>query len=350
MKCGKMQNKLVFHLFIPHLLQPLNTWYQDFLFEVEATHLSTLLTQFIKINTGQVRSIDSAFFQTLNPKIEELPVAYYRHQVQINETLNGLICADPIYLEVGMNDVTLTHKITDLTDDEAKELIEILNNHFAQDGLKFIFGSNQCWYVLFADNESVQSHDLDSVLLQNIADKLAQSEQRNWQVIQNETQMLLHSSDINQQREIAGLKPVNSLWFWGAGKPQVSELEVGKIYSSNEISSKLRGELFAKAANCESHILPEDITLLLDQTDNQMNTQILLLDQLFMPAIENQLDNFQQELEHIDKHIIKPLLEAWQNNEIDIVIDCCDGTVLKPQKTAAWKFWLKPKDLREIVG
>lgn len=345
-----MQNKPVFHLFIPYLLQSLNTWHQDFLFEVKATHLSTLFTQFTKIRTNQSRSIDSSFFQTLSPETEGLPVAYYRHQVQLNEKLKGLICADPIYLEVGMNDVTLTHKITDLTDDEATELIEILNNHFAQDGLKFIFGSNQCWYVLFPENETVQSHDLDSVLLKNIADKLAHSVQRNWQVIQNETQMLLHSSEINQQREIAGLKPVNSLWFWGAGEPQVAQLEVAKIYSTDETLSKLRGELFARAANCELQTLPEDSTFLLDHLDQKISTQILLLDQLFMPALENRLDDFQQELEHIDNNIIKPLLQAWQKNDINIVIDCCDGTVLKPQRVPACKFWLKPKSLREIAG
>jgi len=42
-----------------------------------------------------------------------------------------------------MNDVTLSHKITDLTNDEADELIEILNKHFNEDGLSFIFGDNQ---------------------------------------------------------------------------------------------------------------------------------------------------------------------------------------------------------------
>lgn len=278
-----------------------------------------------------------------------MPIAYYRHQVEVNKKINGLICADPIHLEVGMNDVTLTDKITDLTDDEAKELIGILNQHFAQDELKFIFGSNRCWYVSFAENETVQSHDIDSVLLQNIADKLAQSQQRNWKVIQNETQMLLHDSDINKHREMAGLKSVNSLWFWGAGKPLTKTSEFGCIYSNNDESSKLRGKLFAKAANCKWHALPENSTQLLDQLDDKTQTQVLLLDQLFMPAIENKLDDFQLELEALDNKIIKPLLQAWQKNEIDIVIDCCDGTVLKPQKPPAWKFWLKPGVLREIV-
>ncbi len=350
MKGRYMQKKPVFHLFIPHLLQSLNIWHKDFMFEVEASHLSALLTQFTKTKTDQSQSIDSAFFQTLNSTTEELPVAYYRYQAQLDETLNGLICADPVYLEVAMNDVTLTDKITDLTDDEAKELIGILNSHFAQDGLQFIFGSNQCWYVSFAENETVQSHELDSVLLQNIVDKSIYSEQLNWRVIQNETQMLLHSSDINQQREMAGLKPVNSLWFWGAGKPLATEFEVDTIYSSSEIASQLRGDFFAKAANCDSRVFPEDTTLLLNQIDKKTTTQILLLDQLFIPALESRLDDFQQELEILDKQIIKPLLQAWQDNQIDIVIDCCDGNVFKPERVPAWKFWLKPKLLRELIA
>lgn len=344
-----MQKKPVFHLFIPYLLHSLNDWYQDFLFDVESPSLSTLLIQSIQINTSQSKSINSAFFKTLNPSFEELPIAYYRHQVQIGNKLDNLICADPIHLEVSMNDVTLTDKITDLTDDEAKELIEILNQHFAQDGLEFIFGSNQCWYVSFIENETIKSHDLDSLLLQNIVDKSTKSEQRNWQVIQNETQMLLHSSDINQQREIAGLKTVNSLWFWGAGKPEVTKFEAEYIYSNDEISSKLCADTFAKAANCESRTLPEDVTVLLEQIGDKNSTQVLLLEQLFMPTLENKLDDFQQELMDIDTQIIKPLLDAWQKNEIDIVIDCCDGTIIKPQRTPIWKFWLKPKKLRELV-
>ena len=343
-----MHKKPIFHLFIPSLLQPLNIWYQDFLFEVNSTHLCTLLTQLTKTNTSRVNSIYSAFFYTLNPETDELPIASYRHQVQTGDKLHGLICADPVHLEVGMNDVTLTDKITDLSNDEAKELIGLLNQHFTQDGLQFIFGSNRCWYVSFPENETVKSYDLDSVLFQNIADKLAHSEQRNWQAIQNESQMLLHNSDVNQQRKLVGLKPVNSLWFWGGGKPQITQFQAEIIYSSDENLSKLRGQLFAKAAKCESQTLPKRTSQLVGQIETKTTTQVLLLDQLFMPALENKLDEFQQELDDIDEHIIKPLLHAWQKDQIDIVIDCCDGIVLKPQRTPPWKFWLKPQKLREI--
>lgn len=343
---SNMQTKPVFHLFIPNLIQSLSSWHQDFLFDVEATHLSILLSKYEKKHYPNVTSISRSFFKALDFDNEELPIAQYRHQVQTSSKLESLICADPVHLEVGMNDVTLTDKISDLSNDEAMELIEVLNEHFSQDGLKFIFGSNDCWYVSFPKDEVVQSHDIDSVLLKNIIDKPTKSQQRNWQVIQNETQMLLHSSDINSQREIAGLKPVNSLWFWGAGKPQEISHQFDFVYSRSDQRSKLQGETFARAAKCQWKELPAQLEILLNQND--VKSHAFLLDQLFMPALENKLDDFQSELENIDTNIIKPLLNAWEKNKVDIIIDCCDGNTFMPQRIPIWKFWSKPIKLREL--
>jgi len=345
-----MRNRPLFHLFVPKLLDPLSAWYQDFLFEAGAIHLSTLFSRYTEIDSAPSNSINSAFFQTINQTNQELPIAFYRSQVQTEHSFSKSICADPVYLEVGMSDVSLTERIIDLSDDEAKELIEMLNKHFEQDDLEFIFGSNQCWYLLLPEKETVQSYDLESVQLQNIVDKRVTSKQRNWQVIENEVQMLLHNSDVNKQREIAGLKPVNSLWFWGAGIPQEPKFEIERIFSNNNTTSILRAKIFAKAANCEAQVLPENINSLLIQVKNKSASHILLLDQLFMPAIENNLDKYQQELSHLDNQLIKPLLNAWQKNEIDIVVDSCDGHILKPIHVPFWRFWSQPKKLRELVS
>ena len=341
-----MHKKPVYHLFIPHLLIALQSWHEDFSFEVEAPHLSSLLCRYKKQFNPNINSCSHAFFYTLGYENEELPSAYYRYQVHSSSISQNLICADPVYLEVGMNDVTLSHKITDLTNDEADELIEILNKHFNEDGLSFIFGDNQCWYLRFIGNETIQSHDVDSVLLKNIIDKSTQSQQRNWQVIQNETQMLLHSANLNAQREKAGLKPVNSLWFHGAGKAKEISSQFDVIHSNTNGLSKLQGKTFAKAADCEWQPLPDQLDSLLEKS--QQKNRALLIDQLFMPALENRLDDFQGEVESIDKNIIKPLVKAWQSNKIDIIIDACDGNTLMPQKNPFWCFWQKPKKLREI--
>jgi len=350
----KMPEKNIVHLFIPHLLQPLNGLSQDTSFELDIPSLSLLLKRFSKIKNSQLQSIDIAFFRTLQAGINELPIAYYRHQVETNEIKDGLICADPIHLEVGMNDVTLSKKITDLTETEAKELIAILNKHFKDDGIKFTLGSNQNWYVSFIDenysDETFESYDLDSVLKQNITDKLATSSNRNWRVIQNETQMLLHSSEINKHREMAGLDTVNSLWFWGAGKPINTNFKIDKIFTSNETASKLRGQLFAKAADSEWYSFSENSPLISSQLGSKTSRKALILDQLFSPALENNLDAYQQALSALDRDILKPLLKLWENNEIEIIIDCCDGTILKPHKSPSWKFWSKPKNSRELIN
>ena len=37
--------------------------------------------------------------------------------------------------------------------------------------------------------------------------------------------------------------------------------------------------------------------------------------------------------------IINPLKQAWNAGEIEILIDSCNGEILKPIKPKAWKFW-----------
>lgn len=345
-----MPEKAIFHLFIPSLIQELNTWFRDFSFEAQAPHLSKLLCEFTKVNQDNSFGFEMAFFRFLDSKIQELPSAYYRNQIHNKNIQDRLMCADPIHLEVGMNDVTLTNKITDLTNSEAKELILLLNSHFKQDGLEFIFGSNQCWYVSHSGDEAIESHPLDSMLMQNVIDKQAKSEHRNWQIIQNETQMLLHSSEINHQREMAGLETINSLWFWGAGKPIIPNTEMGNIYCSKESSSSLRSQYFAKAADCELKDSSGDLNQVLVEVGKNKKSQVFLLDQLIIPSKEKDFDEFQIQLTQIDKQIIKPLLQAWKNNTIDIQIHCCNGSILKPLRPSLFKFWLKPQNLREIAN
>jgi len=339
--------KQTYHLFIPQLLKPLNVWQHDFLFEAEAPNLSLLLSDFgLQKNHSNTLSIYTAFFSTLEKK--ELPIAAYRQQLHLKEKHQYIACADPVTFEVSMNDVTLTNKITDLSDDEAHEILDTLNQHFTNDGLRFVFGSNQHWYVVSDQDEQIKSHDIDAVLRQNIIEKSSTSTKRNWQVIQNEIQMLLHSSEINQQREIAGHKPVNSLWVWGGGQEVSPRFKAKRLISSDESSSAIKGQIFARAEVCDWEPLAEKGDALFIETDSSKPDTILLLDQLFEPAIKDQIDNYQQQLSKIDRNYLAPLLNAWKSGEIDIVIDCCDGQIIKPNPVPAWKFWSKPTVLKDI--
>lgn len=54
--------------------------------------------------------------------------------------------------------------------------------------------------------------------------------------LQSEVQMCLHEADVNLRREQAGLRPVNSLWFWGGGlaSPQVAR-DIPPLYADDPL-------------------------------------------------------------------------------------------------------------------
>jgi hypothetical protein len=345
--------KSTVHLCIPQLFQPLALWKQDFNFEVEAPFLSQLLRQNNVIEKPTIQGLMASLFDVVGGdsfhQNQELPVAYYRYQIHDkSKPTKTLLCADPIHLEVGMNDITLTEKITDLSEDEAGEMIQALNEHFKQDGLEFIQGSNQHWYVALPQKEKPPATTpLGEVLRKNIAKFQPKSRNKqspiNWKVIQNEAQMILHSSSVNQQREMAGLPTANSLWFWGGGQALTSpnQSDIVSVYSHQ--NAQTNAKMIAKAAGCEYATLPDKLSTF------KAGKTIIILDQLFDPAVHDYLDNFQQALSEIDEQIIKPLSDLWHVGKVDLCIDGCDGRVFQPKKLAAWKLWKnKPVSLAEL--
>ncbi len=339
------------HLCIPQLLQPLVLWKNDFQFEVEAPELTLLLRQFTINKNTPTQGLDASLFNALGMEGgQELPVAYYRYQTHNNAPPNKvLLCADPIHLEVGMNDITLTEKITDLTKDEAEEILKALNKHFQQDGLEFIYGSNEHWYIALAEDETIETTPPSEVLRKNIAKYQPRSTSKkqqtiNWQVIQNESQMILHGCAVNQQREMAGLPTVNSLWFWGGGQVLQSNnsSDVVSVYYNG--NSGISAKVIAKVANCDVHLLNDVFS------EFKIGKTLIILDPLFSPAVNDHLDLFQQELSKLDEQIIKPLRQEWQSGNIELLVDGCDGNILKPIKPKAWKFWgQKPALLSEVA-
>ena len=338
-------------LLIPQLFEPLILWEKDFQFKPEAPHLSKLLAQFETLAQVKTKGANASLFASVGIYAEELPTAYYRFQSQIKLSKTGgdvisiesiiqsgkqLVCADPVHLEVGINDITLTQKITDLSKEQAIEIINALNEHFEQDGFQFYYGADDQWYLSLDADESLSTTPVDEVVRKNIVSYLPTSKTVNWKMIQNEVQMLLHSLPVNMQRENEGLPMINSLWFWGGGQPQAAKKNISAIIST----SQSMGDTLAQAVNCECQFISKDSdmeTVFGTLTDNN----IIILDQLSQVAVNDDIDTYQQELQHLDETIIKPLSQLWQAGKITLVVDGCDGQALKPTKVAAWAVWKK---------
>jgi hypothetical protein len=128
------------------------------------------------------------------------------------------LSADPVHLQVNRDQLTLlAPEGLSITDAEAVALCATLNRHFATQ-FTFVAPQPHRWYLKTQEPPRVRTSSLSQaagrevdLLLPNGEDQLA------WHRIFNEIQMVLHEHPVNEQREIRGALPINSLWFSGGG-------------------------------------------------------------------------------------------------------------------------------------
>lgn len=328
-----MSNTPILHVLVPDLLQPLELWHKDFGFDAVSPELNRLLKQHQK-NNLPFKGLDRTLFSLLGfPFDAELPVAYYRAKKEpVNALLsqhNGtLLCADPIHLEVGVSEVILnTHRFDDLSTTDADNLIALLNQHFSQDGLQFVKGVANRWYLLLAQDDSLQTIPLEERRGKNIAQYLPQSNKIKLQRVQNELQMLLHSSAVNQQREQQGKLPVNSLWFWGGGVKIKARTRVRSVMGGG-----IQGEVAALIAQCDYQATAKSPQHTLNQYVAGGH-HLLILDQLTGFALQDDLVAWQQELKQLEQKWFAPMKKLLDKGKLKLVLHPCNGASLVPKKS-----------------
>jgi hypothetical protein len=127
--------------------------------------------------------------------------------------------ADPVHLQVNRDQLILTApEGLSISDTEASSMVAALNHHFAADHFSFVAPEADRWYlrtpgparIVTQSLSQVAGRDIDG-LLPDGEDKLA------WHRFFNEVQMVLHEHPVNEERELRGVPPINSLWFSGGG-------------------------------------------------------------------------------------------------------------------------------------
>ncbi len=119
----------------------------------------------------------------------------------------------------------LDHSAGEISNQEAQELIELVNDQLGNEKLKFYPGVSYRHLLVWEDGpwgyEFTPPHD---ILGQGIKDYLPGGP--NGEMFFNMTKKsveLLDDHPINQKRKEKGLNPANSIWIWGEGKrPQLS--------------------------------------------------------------------------------------------------------------------------------
>lgn len=209
------------------------------------------------------------------------------------------MCADPVYMQADRDQLLMfDSQELNIQTQEADTIVTDLNEHFKEEGLKFIKITNSQWIVRINQICDVDTVALYKVINRPLANVMPTGQHgKKWKSILNEVQMFLYAHKINDERQEKGLKAINGIWFWGAGTiPQASTstkplthlyadvqwiralAKINKIdlLSTNDIGVHLFARL---VKNASSHLLYFD--------DSLSNEYSRLSAQEFMTWLEN---------------------------------------------------------------
>ena len=339
-----MSDSPVLHVLVPDLLAPLELWNKDFGFEPNSETTATLLAHSQRKDVP-FKGLDAAIFSLLGFSAEdELPYAHFRvKKERVNSVLvahkGSFLCADPVHLKAGASEVILdSDPLSDLSEDESEQYIELLNKHFSDDGVQFVKGCYNRWYLLLDRDESIRTTPLRELRGKEISKHLPHSDNINLHQLQNEAQMLLHSADVNFRREQEGKLSVNSLWFWGGGVETEARTRVRTV-----IGADLSGELAASVAQCRHLVTAAEPEQELSQLEAGGH-HLLILNQLTPFALNDDLEGWQEQLDKLESEWFAPIATLFNKGKIKVLVQSCDGNVYIPEKKKSLNvLWNKVK-------
>ncbi|PKO59470.1 MAG: hypothetical protein CVU25_02060 [Betaproteobacteria bacterium HGW-Betaproteobacteria-19] len=245
------------------------------------------------------------------------------------------LCADPVNLSFAREHMLLGEFPPDeLSASEVSGLVAALNDTFSDLG-RFEASTPTRWYLRLGRPTQAQLYPLHDVIGRPIKHFLPEgNDARLWQRTMNEVQIVLHNHPINQARETAGLRPVNSLWFWGAGHLDATvRSPLPAVQGSDPVTLGL-----ARAAAVPASV--PDVRLALRQDT------LVILDDLLRPSLQLDLDAWRSALARIEQAWFAPLADALRSGELQHLSLTAPGDRATLQLTAGardhWRFWRKP--------
>ena len=260
--------------------------------------------------------------------------------------------ADPVHLQAQRDQLALVDGATlTITAAEANMLTASLNQHLAQDKLKFIPAHPSRWYLALEAIPDLATHTLPAVAGKSINAALPTGKDAlRWNQIATEIQMLLHTHPVNETRESLGQPTINSVWFWGGGVCPALESRLNsgeQIWANDALARGL-----ALKANQTPQPLPLNFDALIAQA-NPTGTHYAIWDELRRAAWYGDDVAWRAGLTQLEIDWIKPLCAALRRGIISEVtlhaISEQRCLAVTTNRSGRWQFWRRSKALKHYL-
>lgn len=151
------------------------------------------------------------------------PAAAVTRQMDVGDAAGATwLRVDPAYVRPDINGARLLAigETLGLDSETADALLRPLRPLFGDVGMPIEAGRPSAWYLRLGEGAPLPDFvAADDALGGDLFEHMpAGPEGRRWRALLSEAQVLLHQHPLNAERQAKGLIPVNSVWFWGAGR------------------------------------------------------------------------------------------------------------------------------------
>jgi len=248
--------------------------------------------------------------------------------------------ADPVHLGLMRDRLVLAPAAAlGIQSPDAQTLCEALNRHFAP-RLTFQAVDAQRWVAAADGDVSVDAEPLLAMAGRDVSVALRAASS----ALLNEAQMVLHAHPLNEARDL----PINSVWFWGAGR--LPEVPTKRWHSVSADDPLVLG--LGRAAGARHRTLPASAAAWLDRAPEE-GRHLIALDALRAPRALEQTAECQEVLARLERDWFAPLLDALRDGRIGMVTihvpDAAESLAYETVRTDLRRFWRRPRSLEHYA-
>lgn len=325
------------HIIIPGICGPLA--------ETQSIKDSRVVKDWVKVLARSQRSTSSASLYDVTSSILNLSNSGDFPSAALTLLANNLydssmhyMHADPVYLRAELDHAVLTPCIDlEITEHESIALCDALNKHFIDDDLSFFRLNKEQWFVSSKDEITVETTPLVAAIGRNVNFILPTGvDSSQWKQLLTESQMLMHTHAVNEERENTNRQIINSLWLHGSGDlPQAREA-VSSICSNDDLYNGLSRHL-----KCVYNKVPASAGLYQDYLLKQGDGSINLLHISELEGLTNYTDvsMWLEKLTEILDDWVYPLIKFCNKNNINVTLYPCNESKYLFDKFDSFKLW-----------